>query len=47
MKVSELLEVIEAIMKDTAPRSSLYARVLREHMHRRHKEILSEDVVVE
>ena len=47
MKLKELLALLDRVMKDTTPRSSLYASTLREHFARSHKDLLDEDVEIE
>jgi len=47
MKLKELLNLVDRVLKDVAPRSSLYSSCLREHMARAHGDILDEDVKVE
>jgi hypothetical protein len=46
MKLRELIDNIVRIMTDTAPRSSYYAHALREHLFKKHRDILDEEVVI-
>jgi hypothetical protein len=47
MKLKELLNLLDRILKDVAPKSSLYSSCLREHMAKTHKDLLDEEVSIE